>query len=150
MPASPPANRDTALDRLDALVGEWQIQISHELAQFAGRASFEWMPGRMFLVQRWDTDQPFPGGGAIIGPADAEAGFTQHYYDQRGVSRELQMDVRGDTWTLFRERRGPGELSQRFTGTFSPDRQTVTGRWERADDGTTWQHDFDMTYRKVT
>jgi hypothetical protein len=31
---------------------------------------------------------------------------------------------------------------------FSPDRQTLIGNWEKSSDGSTWEHDFDLTYTK--
>jgi hypothetical protein len=37
----------------------------------------------------------------------------------------------------------------RTTGTFFGDGMTIAGRWERADDGVTWETDFDLTYTKV-
>ena len=33
---------------------------------------------------------------------------------------------------------------------FSADGGTISGRWETSQDGSTWEHDFDLTYRKVT
>jgi hypothetical protein len=38
---------------------------------------------------------------------------------------------------------------QRFTGTFSTDRRTITGGWEGSRDGSSWEPDFDVTYTKV-
>jgi hypothetical protein len=37
-----------------------------------------------------------------------------------------------------------------FTATFSGDGDTLTGCRERSRDGTHWQHDFDVTYKRVT
>jgi hypothetical protein len=34
--------------------------------------------------------------------------------------------------------------------TFSGDGDTLTGCWERSRDGTHWQRDFDVTYKRVT
>ena len=49
-------------------------------------------------------------------------------------------------WKLWRD----GEpFSQRFTGTFSKDGKTITGRWEISDDGNTWRTDFELTYTKA-
>ena len=45
-------------------------------------------------------------------------------------------------------REAPG-FFQRFTGTFSDDNNTITGRWEGSRDGSNWEPDFDMTYTKV-
>jgi len=39
---------------------------------------------------------------------------------------------------------------QRFTGTFSADGKIIEGRWETSRDGSSWEHDFDLTYTKVT
>jgi hypothetical protein len=36
-----------------------------------------------------------------------------------------------------------------FTGELSADGGTISGRWETSADGSTWEHDFDLTYRKV-
>jgi hypothetical protein len=38
---------------------------------------------------------------------------------------------------------------QRFTGEFSGDGRTISGRWETSQDGSTWEHDFDLIYRRV-
>ena len=43
----------------------------------------------------------------------------------------------------------PLDFAQRFTGTFSDDGQTIAGDWEIAHDGSTWEHDFDLTYVRV-
>lgn len=43
----------------------------------------------------------------------------------------------------------PLDFSQRFTGTFSDDGRTIQGRWETCHDGSTWEHDFDLVYRRV-
>ena len=44
----------------------------------------------------------------------------------------------------------PLDFWQRFTGEFSADGRTISGRWETSSDGSTWEHDFDPTYRKLT
>jgi hypothetical protein len=43
----------------------------------------------------------------------------------------------------------PLDFSQRYTGTFSDDRDTITGRWEICHDGETWEHDFDLNYTRA-
>lgn len=49
-------------------------------------------------------------------------------------------------WKLWRE----GEpLSQRFTATFGDDGNTLTGRWEIAEDGANYATDFDLVFRRV-
>jgi hypothetical protein len=41
------------------------------------------------------------------------------------------------------------EARQRFAAEFSPDGGTISGRWETSRNGSSWEHDFDLTYRKV-
>ncbi len=52
----------------------------------------------------------------------------------------------GGEWKLWRE----GEpFSQRLTATFSDDGDTITGRWEIAEDATNSTIDFDLVYRRM-
>jgi hypothetical protein len=44
--------------------------------------------------------------------------------------------------------KGDGGFSQRYSGIFSDDGETIAGSWEICHDGTTWEHDFELTYSK--
>jgi hypothetical protein len=56
------------------------------------------------------------------------------------------MTMSADEWTLWRE----GEpFSQRFTAAISADGNTMTGRWEIAEDFTNYTTDFDLVFRRV-
>jgi hypothetical protein len=61
------------------------------------------------------------------------------------------MSLEDGVWTLRREAPdfSPLDFAQRYTGTFSDDGKTIVGRWEIAHDGSTWEHDFDLTYVRV-
>ena len=139
-----------ALERLDVFVGEWAVATSlapDPAAAPRARTTFEWLSGRCFLVQRWEVDLPeAPDGIAIIGLDPEKEGFLQHYFDSRGVARVYEMTFEGGVWTL--ERHGD-DFSQRFAGTFSDDGNAIEGAWEISDDGSTWEHDFDLTYTRV-
>jgi hypothetical protein len=55
------------------------------------------------------------------------------------------MSIGNGEWRLWRE----GEpFSQRFIATFSDDGNTITGRWEIAEDGTNYSTDFDLIYSR--
>ena len=78
--------------------------------------------------------------------------FAQHYFDTRGVIRVYDMTFEDGVWTLQRDSPDFSDLSfwQRFSGTFSEDGATITGRWDASHDkGATWEKDFDLVYRKV-
>ena len=143
---------DSALTSLDVFVGEWNMGAS--LAPSTAdaphaRTMFEWLPGKRFLIQRWEVDYPdAPDGIAIIGfDADA-ASLLQHYFDSRGVQRVYAMTFADRVWTLERFARAP-DFSQRFVGTFIDDDHTINGRWEISSDGSNWNPDFSLTYTRV-
>jgi hypothetical protein len=136
--------KDAAVGTLDALIGSWDIEISHPSYQsnVIGRAHFEWLDGGKFVVERWEFDDPdFPNGLAVY-----DAG-TQHYFDSRGVARVYEMSIADGEWKLARD---GDDFSQRFTGRFGDGGSVIDGYWEMARDGTTFERDFDLTFRKVS
>ena len=149
----------TPLEALDAFVGEWDVEAHFPDAAPApvagrpvvGRAVFEWMLGGAFLTQRITIPDPgAPDSFAIIGVDPGREAYTQHYFDSRGVARVYAMTLSDGVWTLLREAPDftPLDFSQRFTGRFSDDGKTMTGSWEVRTDGSSWEHDFDLTYSK--
>jgi uncharacterized protein DUF1579 len=145
-----------ALERLAALIGEWKLEPQFSFPvpdDVEGRVSFEWMSGRQFLVERWEVSLPeAPDGIAIIGSDQRGERYLQHYFDSRGVARVYQMGLTDGVWTLTRTAPdfSPLEFSQRFSGRFSDDGSTIAGTWEIAHDHTTWEKDFDLTYRRLS
>jgi hypothetical protein len=140
------------LDALEPFIGEWRMTtgFAPDPANAPhARTTFEWMPGNRFLVQRWAVDHPdAPDGIAVIGFEPTKATLLQHYFDSRGVARLYEMTFANQTWTLSRFAEDP-DFSQRYTGSFSDDGNTITGRWEMSVDGLSWTHDFDLTYVRV-
>ncbi len=114
---------------------------------------FEWALGGQFLLQRSEFPHPdFPDSIAIIAVDPSGQGYTQHYFDSRGVVRVYAMGFRDGIWTLVRNAPDftPLGFSQRFTGTFADDGNAINGAWETSNDGVGWEHGFDLTYTKVT
>ena len=139
-----------ARERLEALVGEWRTDAGPPEGPpwpGEGRVRFEWLEGGPLLVQRWHVDMPAaPDGVAVIGCDGPNGTYFQLYTDERDVQRIYEMSLADGVWKLWRD----GEpFSQRFTGRFSEDGKTISGRWEIAEDGRTWRTDFDVTYTKV-
>jgi hypothetical protein len=141
---------DQALAALEPLVGEWTLTAvgpDGEPWPGEGRASFDWHPSRAHLVQRTVVGGAAPDSTAIIGCDAANGTYTQLYSDERGVCRIYSMRIDGREWTLERQ----GEpFPQRFTAKISDDGRTITGRWEKAEDGAGFSVDFSLTYRKVS
>jgi hypothetical protein len=145
------ATGNAAHGRLDALVGEWTMEAGPPGGPpwpGEARVSFEWLKGRQFVIERWTIDVPeFPDGIAIIGGGDEPESFRQYYFDSRGVHRIYEMTLDDGVWRLWRH--APDPFPQRYTGTFGADGKTISGRWEKQEDGSTWETDFELTYRKV-
>ncbi|HEY6054849.1 MAG TPA: hypothetical protein VIU86_13000 [Gaiellaceae bacterium] len=141
---------DDPLEPLGVLVGEWSMAASFvpdPATAPRARTTFEWLPGERFLIQRWEVEHPdAPDGIAIIGADPETDGYLQHYFDSRGVARVYEMGFADGAWTL--RRLHPG-FSQRFTGIFSEDGDTISSRWERSSDGASWEDDFELTYTRV-
>ena len=144
---------EAMLRELDRFVGEWTMTAGPPGGPpwpGEARVRFEWLDGA-FLVQRWSLrggpEGAPTGGTTTIGCDAANGSYVQLYWDDRGVSRVYEMGLRGREWTLRRD--GP-PFAQRFTGTFSADGRTITGRWELKEDGEGWRTDFDLTYARVT
>lgn len=139
-----------ARQRLEALIGEWTMEAGPPEGPpwpGEGRLSFEWFEGAPLVIQRWQVDMPeAPNGTALIGCDGMGDRYFQLYTDDRDVQRIYEMSLSDGVWKLWRD----GEpFSQRFTGTFSEDGRTISGRWEAAKDGENWSTDFDLTYTKV-
>jgi hypothetical protein len=142
------------LERLNPFVGEWNLEVSLPAPpDTRARAVFEWALDGRFLVQRTEISLPeAPDGIALIGADPAGDGFTQHYFDSRGVIRIYAMTFEDGVWTLRRDTPDFSELNfwQRYTGTFSADGDRIDGRWEVShDEGATWEKDFDLVYARV-
>src|SRR5258708_4379141 len=88
-----------------------------------------------------------PDAMRLIGRDDSTPNYTVLYYDSRGVSRIYQMSFLDGVWKMWRE--APG-FCQRFEGNVSNDDNTIAARWDKSPDGTTWVHDFDLMYTRIS
>jgi hypothetical protein len=150
------SNRPEELARLGVFVGDWSVEARFPGLQPDGgvtvRSRFEWALDGQFLLQHTEVPIPeAPDSLAIVGTDPRAGGYTQHYYDSRGVVRLYAMSFTDGVWTLIRESADftPLDFAQRFTGTFSEDGNTITGAWEKRPDGVEWEHDFALIYRRA-
>ncbi len=139
-----------ALKPFAILIGDWNTTGTHPLVPdtiLHGRSTFEWIENGAFLVTRSEIDQPgFPAGLAIIGSDDALAQFFMLYFDERGVSRKLDVSLQDNLWTMSRT--APG-FSQRFTASIVDEGNSILATWELSRDDATWQKDLELTYRRA-
>ena len=136
------------LEPFEALVGTWTTESVHPrypTTVVRGRSTFEWLEGKRFLIQRSVTDHPeFPDAMAVFGVTAEQ--LSMHYFDSRGVYRVYAVSLSEGIWRFARD--APG-FSQRFTGTFSDDGNTITGLSTLSHDGSTWEDDLAITYRRA-
>src|SRR5512138_3228952 len=139
-----------ALKPLSILVGEWDTVGTHPLVPgttFHGHTSFEWLEGGAFLIMHSAIEEPgIPTGIAIFGSDDEVDSYFMLYFDERGVSRKYDCTLDGNIWKWWRN---TPDFSQRFTGTIVDDGATIIGKGELSRDGTTWEGDLSLTYKRV-
>ncbi len=141
---------NNALKRLARLVGTWRSEISMPTEPpiiTGGQSTVGWLTDGPFLIIRDSVDHPdFPSGTMIIGGDDSSDEYSMLYFDSRGIARIYEMSLSDEVWQLTRY--SPG-FSQRYMGRFGDGGDTITGCWERSSDGTTWELDFDLNYRRT-
>ncbi|HEY7137393.1 MAG TPA: hypothetical protein VIB48_20215 [Acidimicrobiia bacterium] len=141
---------ERALRELEPLVGEWTVEATGPDGvrwPGEGRAVIEWNDWGAHLVERSTIDDPnAPDGISIIGCDAANGSYVQLYSDDRGVCRVYEMSIGNREWKLWRN---GDPFPQRFTATISEDGSTISGRWEKAEDGVNYTTDFHLMYRKL-
>jgi hypothetical protein len=111
-----------------------------------GTSTFEWLVEDALLVWHFDWEQPGPPSAvSVIGRDDSEDGCCVLYSDERGVGRIYQMKLEGSVWEMWRLSAG---FSQRMTGNFLDDGNTISVRGQLSRDGSHWEPDLDVIYSK--
>jgi hypothetical protein len=138
-----------SMQQFEALVGAWNMVGTHPAIPSAvqGHSSFEWLVEGSLLLWRLEW-QPgdIPSALSVIGRDDAVEACSMFYADKRGVSRIYQMRLEGGVWKMWRD--SPG-FSQRMTGTFNYDSNTITCHGEMSYDDSTWEPDLSVRYTRM-
>ena len=135
------------LEAFDALIGTWATEAKHRLLDevVLGGASFEWLAGGHFLIQRLHLDHElFPDMICVIGAPEGGDGLVMEYFDSRGVRRTYGVSVEDGVWRMWRQQPG---FDQRFCA--KPGGDVVEGVWELAETPGDWQDDLKVTYRRT-
>jgi len=139
---------------LGRLIGTWEFEPRVDGRPTGhGRATFASIEDGAFVLERADAEWSDPGWvenapratQAVIGWDDSTDEIVQLYADDRGVFRVYRGTLTDEAWRL--ERAAPG-FHQRFIGLFRDEGRTIDGRWESSPDGSEWELDFPITYRK--
>ena len=128
---------------LDRLLGTWDLVMQHVAvaAPVTGRQRYERVLGGAFVLLHWTYDAAdFPDALALLDEGSV------HYFDVRGVTRVFDLHVDDAGWSMVRRDPDPWQRSSAvFVG---PD--AMDGRGENSHDGgSTWEHDYAVSYRRV-
>jgi len=141
---------EKALRELEPLIGEWNLEAIPPSGQpwpGEARATMEWHDSGAHVIARSTVEMPeAPDAISIMGCDAANGTYYQLYSDDRGVCRVYEMSIGDGEWRLWRE---GAPFAQRFIGRFEDGGDTIMRRWEIAEDGTNYETDFDLIYRKV-
>jgi Protein of unknown function (DUF1579) len=138
-------------ERLEVLVGRWNSAgrtvpgPSEPAIRITGTDTYEWLAGGFFLVHRVDVrmgDEKVEVIELIDDPSDSS--YPMRSFDSQGNFVTMTARVRNDgVWTFT-------GASQRAALTIGEDGTTMTARWERSDDGTSWRHWMDMWFTRTS
>jgi hypothetical protein len=138
--------RDPALEPFDALIGTWATEATHPEFDgvVPGSATFAWLEGGHFLVQRSHNDHElFPDAITIIGAPESGSGLVVEYFDSRGVRRTYGASFEDGVLRLWRD---DPTFAQRFSAEVGHDE--IEGLWQVAATPGDWQDDLRVTYRR--
>jgi hypothetical protein len=144
-------NHNKALGKYHKLLGTWKLSGSHRLMPgvvLSGTCVISWLQeGGLLIVKTVMDQKEIPEMIGVIGHDDQnkESVDTMLYFDKRGVSRIFDMSMENKVWKYWRN---APKFSQRFTGTFKDDGNTIFGLSELCEDGVNWQDDLKLTYIK--
>jgi Protein of unknown function (DUF1579) len=151
--------------RLGALVGRWRSQghiVGDPPVPITGTDIYQWLPGGFFLVHHVDVvigDQQVQAIELIGSYDPASDAFTARAYDNQGNVTVMQARVDeqgvwrftggGDVAPVAQPASADAGGAVRSTLTISPDRSSMTARWERSDDGVSWQPWMDVSFTRM-
>ena len=93
-------------------------------------------------------DEPeIPSGICIIGSDDKDGKFYMLYFDERGVSRKLDVSIEGNIMHWSRE---TPKFSQHMEFTVSTDGKTIMSKGVMQRNGGAWEGDLEQTFTRVS
>jgi Protein of unknown function (DUF1579) len=130
---------------LEPLIGTWKTEGSTRSdppQTIDAVDTYEWLPGGAVLhrVDARVGDQKVEGAEIIGWDPDRGCYVTQYFGTDGPAAYEatLQEEDGALVWTMR-------SASDRFSGTFSDDRNTLTGHWEAIEEGSDWRPWMDIT-----
>ena len=139
-------------ERLAPLVGRWRTEgwtletPGSPAARIDATDTYAWLAVWFALLHTVDAyvgDQKVEGA-EIIGYDPERAGYLTLYVGSDGPTT-YEATLEEEAGTLVWEMRSE---TTRFSGTFSPDGNAITGHWELLHEGSAWRPWMDITLTK--
>jgi lactoylglutathione lyase len=138
--------------RLEALLGRWHTtgqtspSPTNPSVEIDATDTYTWLPGRCGLLHTVDArvGAHTVRGAEIIGFDPSRGRYITQYFGNDGPNAyeaDLTDQDAGLIWSMRSEH-------DRFTGTFSDDRTTITGHWEQLGDDGNWHAWMDVTLKR--
>lgn len=133
-----PKTPDPALKTLEPLIGKWKISGP----DVSGEASFEWMEGGFFMIQRYDLEQDGHQKGIEYTGIDEETGTLRSRLMQTNGSRfTYTYEIEGHIFWYWFGDKGSDTYSR---STFSEDFRSYSGSWHWINpDGSPGGYEFE-------
>jgi hypothetical protein len=135
-------------EALAALVGRWRtsgrtLETAEAPATIEAVDTYEWLPGRFALLHEVDArvGEERVEGAEIIGWDPARHSYVTQYFGSDGPNA-YEASLRHEDGVLVWRMRS---ATDRFTGTFSDDGNTIAGHWELLDARGSWRPWMDIT-----
>lgn len=95
--------------------------------------SYEWLPGKFFLIHRWEANigENENSGIEIIGFDESTGIYFMNSYDNLGNRAVMEASFQNNTWAFLGE-------SERCQVIFKDGGRIMNGSWERTNDGANW------------
>jgi hypothetical protein len=122
------------LQRLDRLVGTWEISDPSGKDEITGQVSYEWVEGGFFLMQHFDLlhsehrnkGVEYIGHFQLFGEAPSEEIKTRVFSFLDGMVLDYVYELEDDTLIIWAGQKGSPAY---FKGQFSKGGNTLTGAW---------------------
>jgi hypothetical protein len=137
---------ENQLTPLAVLLGEWTTECTDPQvdAVVPGTATFEWLEGKHFLIERSHHDHELlPDSLRVIGAPEAGAGLLMGFFDSRGVRRTYGVSLNDGVLCVWRDHPG---FDLRSSARPGRDHFEVLG--QLAETPGDWQDDLRVTYRR--
>jgi Protein of unknown function (DUF1579) len=152
---TPQASPGPDHQRLAVFLGRWHTtgEVAPDGSTPAAKVdaidTYEWYPGKFFLVHHADArvGNDSLRSIEIIGYDPQRQRYSASFFDSTGGSGIEEIRADGNTWT-WRGSNVMGVKEHRCIAVVSGDGKTVRARHEKSDDGKNWALWMDVTLRK--